>query len=194
VKFFPCFALAQGPIAAAIELRQKLDMPIADVAEIVVSLADTQPARLRLGDPAGRMPQSHEAADHSIHYLVAMALLEGSVTVAQFENERWLDGDVKALMARVDAKIESFPKGPVKAFPCRIVARCIDGREVIVERPISPGHPALGVSFAEAEEKFRTCAAGSIGEPAQAQIIQEIRGIADVASIRPLMQRLSVSA
>jgi hypothetical protein len=75
-----------------------------------------------------------------------------------------------------------------------MTARCADGREVTVERPISPGHPALGVSFAEAEDKFRSCAAGAIDEPGQTEIVEEIRNIVNATSIHPLMRRLSVTA
>jgi len=191
IKFYPCFALAQGPIAAAIELRGKLGGTLDQVETVTVALGDSQPARLRLGDPAGRMPTTHEAADHSIHYLVAMALLEGSVTVAQFERARWQDADVKALMGRIDAGIERFPKGPAKAFPCRITARRADGQEIAVERPISPGHPALAVSFEEVSEKFRGCADGLISPAEQTRIIWLVRAIDSAESIRPLMQVLS---
>ena len=191
MKFYPCFALAQGPIAAAIELRGKLAVPIGSVEQITVALGDSQPARLRLADPAGRMPTSHEAADHSIHYLVAIALMEGAVTVAQFERERWADADVAALMCRIEADIEPFPKGPPKAFPCRITARLGDGSSIAVERPISPGHPACAVSFGEAAEKFRGCAAEFLDASAQDHIIALVRDIDRAPSIRPLMQALS---
>jgi 2-methylcitrate dehydratase len=191
MKFFPCFALAQGPIAAAVELRRTLPAPIMEAEQIVVALADSQPARLRLGDPAGRMPDSHEAADHSIHYLAAMALLEGSVTVAQFERERWRDADVKSLMSRIEARIEHFPPGPPKAFPCRVTARFTGGREIAVERPISPGHPALAVSWEEAQDKFRSCAFGAMDERVQARLLEGVRDIERAASIRPLMQMLA---
>jgi 2-methylcitrate dehydratase len=192
VKFFPCFALAQGPIAAALDLRKQLPAPIAQAEKITVELADSQPARLRLGDPAGKMPTSHEAADHSIHYLVTMALLEGRVSVEQFDRERWLDDDVRVVMSRIDAKISNdFPPGPQKAFPCRVTAEFGDGGRCVVERLISPGHPAAQVAFAEVEDKFHSCAAGVLDDAVQREVVKMIEGIEGLRSVRPLMKLLA---
>src|SRR5215813_2588259 len=76
LKQYPCFALGQGPISAAVELRKRLSAP-ADIACLKVTVADTGPARLRLRDALGRVPSSQEAADHSVYFLVAVALLDG---------------------------------------------------------------------------------------------------------------------
>ena len=76
LKQYPCFALGQGPISAAIELRKQVPSP-ADIAKLKVTVANTGAARLRLRDTLGRIPSSQEAADHSVYFLVAVALLDG---------------------------------------------------------------------------------------------------------------------
>src|SRR5215203_518136 len=48
-----------------------------------------------------RYPQSREAADHSFTFLPAVALLDGELTLRQFENSRWKQPLVRRLMQRI---------------------------------------------------------------------------------------------
>ena len=139
LKPFPCFALGQGPISAAIELRAKLQVPISQVVRIDVALADTSPARLRLRDVSGRMPGSREAADHSIYFLVAIALLDGKVGLDQFAAGRWRDPDVRDLITRINARIDPALTPPT-ALPCRLEA-VLPGGTPRLRAPRPPAMP-----------------------------------------------------
>jgi 2-methylcitrate dehydratase len=58
-----------------------------------VKLVETYPGIIeRVADPAKYQPQTKGTADHSLPVCLAMALLDGDVTVSQFENDRWRDG------------------------------------------------------------------------------------------------------
>jgi 2-methylcitrate dehydratase len=188
LKPYPCFALAQGPISAAIELRRRLGS--ADgIERLEISLANTGPARLRLKDSHGRAPDSREAADHSIYFMVAAALLDGHVGLKHFESDRWRDDDVRALIARMEASIDPALE-PATSLPCRIVVKAMDGQEHIAERPASPGNPAAPLSWDDVKEKFHICASGVLSADAQALVIARVGGIEHV-SARALMQALA---
>jgi 2-methylcitrate dehydratase len=189
LKPFPCFALAQGPISAAIELRQRLGGSAAQVARVALTIADTAPARLRLRDDSGRRPGSREAADHSIYYVLAAALLDGHVGLDQFAAARWRDPDMRELMARIDARIDPALRPP-KALPCRLEAVLHDGSRQVVERAASPGNPALPLSWDEVKDKFRRCATHVLDEAAQRRVIELIEGIEELATVRPLLAAL----
>jgi 2-methylcitrate dehydratase len=189
LKPYPCFALGQGPISAAIELRQRVAQKVDAVERIEIALADSGPARLRLRDAGGRAPGSREAADHSVYFLTAIALLEGRFGLDQFAAGRWRDPDVAGLMARIEARIDPDLR-PVKALPCRLVAIMRDGSRHVIERPASPGNPALPLSWDDVKSKFQLCAAHLLDEGAQRNVIDLVERIDELPSLRSLLNLL----
>jgi 2-methylcitrate dehydratase len=188
LKQYPCFALGQGPISAAIELRKRLRQS-AQIERLTVSLANTGPARLRLRDSHGQAPNSQEAADHSIYFLVAVALLDGRYGLDQLKSGRWKDPDIHALIARMEARIDPDLQ-PITALPCRLEATLAGGETHVIDRPATPGNPSLPLSWNEVEEKFRRCAAATLDNAAQAKVIDIVSRIEDFASSRTLLRSL----
>ena len=183
LKPYPCFALGQGPISAALELRKRI--PIETVERIDIAIADTGPARLRLRDASGKTPAGREAADHSIYFLVAIALLDGHVGLNQFNAGRWRDADVLNLMSRIDAHIDPDLRPP-KALPCRLEA-VVSGERIVVERAASPGNPALPLTWEGVQCKFHLCAAHVLDDDMQRRVIELVEGIEELPSIRTLL-------
>ena len=188
LKQYPCFALAQGPLSAAIELRGRLPENAA-IERLTIALADTGPARLRLNDQHGRQPTSSEAADHSIYFLVAAALRDGRFGLDQLHGERWRDRDVTDLIARTDAVIDPA-LGPKAALPCRLEAELSVGGRVVVERPCTPGFASSPLSWDEVVAKFRNCARGVLDDARQDRVIAAVRGLERLASVRTLLECL----
>jgi 2-methylcitrate dehydratase len=192
LKQYPCFALAQGPISAAIELRSRLHRRDA-IGQLKVVLADTGPARLRLGDQHGRTPTSSEAADHSIYFLVAVALLDGCFGLEQLRAGRWRDDDVIALVSRMEAVIDPA-LAPKSALPCRLEAGLIDGSRCIIERQCTPGFASNPLSWDQVVAKFQHCARGVISERSQRDVIAWVKGIEQLSSVRTLLKSLTPDA
>jgi len=188
LKQYPCFALGQGPISAAVEMRKRLSTP-AEIARLKVTVADTGPARLRLRDALGRVPNSQEDADHSIFFLVAVAALDGRFGLDQLSGGRWKDADVRGLIERMEAAIDPALK-PVTALPSRLEAALAGGETIVIDRPVTPGNPAMPLTWDEVKDKFRRCASGVIGESAQAAVIDAIERIDGLSSVRTLLDRL----
>ncbi|MCC6889219.1 MAG: MmgE/PrpD family protein [Hyphomicrobiales bacterium] len=188
LKQYPCFALGQGPIAAAIELRKMLPQPLA-LQRLTVSLADTGPARLRLRDDHGRMPASREAADHSIYFLVAVALIDGRYGLDQLAAGRWQDDDVRDVIARMEARIDPSLRPPT-SLPCRLEAALPDGRSIVIERPVTPGNAQAPLTWNEVTEKFRRCADGVLTPAAAARVIALVESIDTVPAVGSLLESL----
>jgi 2-methylcitrate dehydratase len=188
LKQYPCFALGQGPISAAVELRKRLPAQ-AEIAKLKIAVANTGAARLRLSDTLGRVPSSQEAADHSVYFLVAVALLDGRFGLDQLTSGRWQDADVRALIERTEATIDPALKPPT-SLPCRLEATLANGETIVIERKVTPGMPAMPLSWDEVTEKFRRCAAGVIGEDAQSQVIDAVARMEGLRSVRPLLGML----
>jgi 2-methylcitrate dehydratase len=189
LKQYPCFALAQGPISAALELRKCVPR-LSDIQQIKIVLADTAPARLRLGDEHGRMPTSSEAADHSIYFLVAVVLLDGRFGVEQLRAARWQDRDVTELISRMEADVDPALT-PKTGLPCRVEAVLADGSRCTVERSCTPGFASNPLSWDEVVAKFRSCARGVIDDEAQRDVITCVKGIEQLFSVRTLLKSLA---
>jgi 2-methylcitrate dehydratase len=190
IKQFPCFALAQGPISAAIELRNRVMSDIGAIETVDIAIANTGPARLRLRDAHGRSPTSREAADHSIYFLVAIALLDGRVTLEQFKGDRWTDPDVHRLIARMSAGIDPALE-PAATLPCRLDVTLKGGQTITVHRAASPGSPAAPLTRHEVEDKFRQCAAGVLDAEARQRVIDLVGRIEQLPSVAPLLSALA---
>jgi len=188
LKQYPCFALGQGPISAAIELRKRLPAQ-AEIAKLKIAVANTGAARLRLSDTLGRVPSSQEAADHSVYFLVAVALLDGRFGLDQLTSGRWQDADVHALIERTEVTIDPALKPPT-SLPCRLQATLTNGETIVIERNVTPGMPAMPLSWDEVMEKFRRCSADVIGEDAQSEVIDAVARIETLPSVRPLLGAL----
>jgi 2-methylcitrate dehydratase len=188
LKQYPCFALGQGLISAAIELRQRLPAQ-GEIATLKIAVANTGAARLRLSDTLGRVPSSQEAADHSVYFLTAVALLDGRFGLDQLTGGRWQDADVHALIERTEAIIDPALKPP-GSLPCRLEATLTSGETIVIERKVTPGMPAMPLSWEEVTEKFRRCAAGVLDKDAQSRIIDAVAQIETLPSIRPLLAAL----
>ena len=163
IKFFPAQYTAQASIWAALELRTQLDGGTPD--EIVVYTYRTAVASS--ADPAKWQVTNRETADHSVPYLVAVALLDGEVTPAQFASARIADPAVAALMQRVRVEED---EAMTKAFPATHAARIeasVGQQRYKVLVPNAKGHEKNPASDDEIEQKFRVLAR-DVASPAQA--------------------------
>ena len=105
-----------------------------------------------------------EDADHSLHYMIAVAALDGQVMPAQYEPERIVRSDVQSLLHRVT--VVSNPEYS-KLFPdkhgCKITVALKDGSLCTKEKADYEGFHTRPMSWTRVEEKFESLADGVIG-------------------------------
>lgn len=155
-KFFPSQIHTQGPIGLALELRSE------------VKLSDIATIRLRgyhaavhsaATDPQKWDPQTRETADHSIPYLVATALHDGTVTPASFDGSHLHHPEVRHLMAKMT--IEEDPEF-TQRFPEELNAwmevTTVSGRRIVAHTAYPKGHRHNPLQDADLETKFRQLA------------------------------------
>jgi len=120
-----------------------------------------------------------EEADHSLPYLLAVALLDGRVLPEQYAPERIVAADVQALLRRVGVR----PAADLSArFPaehaCRLRLVLDDGAVLAVEKSDYEGFLTRPMSWARAREKFDGLAAAAV-EPEQAAELADAVGALD---------------
>jgi 2-methylcitrate dehydratase len=155
IKFWPAEYHSQSAIDAALQLRpqmkdikaiQSLDIYTFDAAVEIIGK-----------DPEKWRPKTRETADHSLPYCTAVALMDGDVTLASFDDAHLNNQELLALIAKIkvhrDAKANAgYPKG----IPNRLVVTLADGRRLEKEVVYPRGHAGNPMTDAEVEHKFRT--------------------------------------
>src|SRR6266446_5014184 len=99
IKFWPAEYHSQSAIEAALRLRSQ----VGDMAQIESVRVESHDAAADIigSEPEKWRPTSRETADHSLPYIVAVALVDGEVTAKQFEPARIAEPALLALVQRV---------------------------------------------------------------------------------------------
>src|SRR5205085_5495099 len=155
IKFWPAEYHSQRAIDAALQLRPQVGDP-GQVATIDIHTFNAA-VDIIAKDPEKWRPRTRETADHSLPYCTAVALMDGDVTLAQFDEKRFTDPALIDLVAKVkvhrDAKIhERYPAG----IPNRVTVTLRNGKQVVREVEFPRGHARNPMSDVEVEHKFRT--------------------------------------
>lgn len=196
VKAYPCFAGAQCAVAAAIALHRMLDGDIARLAGEVEVVVAALPVVLRqISDPGRIVPRSREAADHSLQFLVAVALIDGTLGLRQFEAERWNDPAVRGLMARLRMIPDAaLARRAGDTYPCALRARDGEGRAYDVECLAPPGFSAAGPQADVVVEKFSRMTAPVLPAELGERIVDTVMGLDSSPRCEGLFDALSPGA
>jgi len=137
-----------------------------------------------------RVIQTKEQADHSLPYLLAVALLDGDVQPAQFKPDRIIKADVQGLLKKVSvrAKHEYTDEYPGK-MPAKITVRLQDGKVIEHEVQDYPGLASHPFTWEDSVKKFDRLVAGRIDEGLSREIKDAVRSLENV-QVRDLMKLL----
>ena len=154
IKYYSAEYHSQAAIDAALQLRDEIK--IEQIREIKISTFKVA-VQIIGGEREKWNPTSRETADHSLPYMVSVALLDGELTPKQFTNQRIQEPQLRSLIRKVrvvsDPKLTKlYPKG----IPA-IVAIIEQTGEKHCKRVEYPrGHHRNPMTDKEVEEKFRT--------------------------------------
>lgn len=108
---------------------------------------------------------SKEQADHSLPYLLAVAILDGQVMQAQFTTDRINRNDVQDLLKKVCIKVDQdFTKRYPKDFCARIIIKLNNGDSISHEVSKYPGMPSDPFTWEDAVDKFDKLTEGYIDQ------------------------------
>jgi 2-methylcitrate dehydratase len=182
-------------VAAVLEARAGFIDPVHEIKQIEVRMADIPFVRGQVEDEERRRPSSRETADHSFYYLTAVALLDGELTQAQFEDERWLEPSIKTLMERIsirtDPSLNVYTPG---SYPCIIQLITEKGKSRTVEVFYPKGHPKNRMAPSDVEAKFRGCTRSVLSEAEQTGIVSLVYNLENLTSVNELMSCLAIGA
>jgi 2-methylcitrate dehydratase len=188
-KRFPIQIELQAVAEAGASLSAKIKDRAQNIRAITV---ETYPGIIeRVADPAKFKPQTKGTADHSLPVCLAMALLDGDVTVAQFEKDRWRAQDVMALVEKTsvrpgEALIAKLPKG--RGASIEIVFA--DGRSLRETVEVPEGDAERPLSRSSLERKFMNFAVAVVGKAGAERVVSLVNGLEELKDVRELTQAL----
>jgi 2-methylcitrate dehydratase len=138
-----------------------------------------------------RVIQTKEQADHSLPYLLAVALLDGDVQPAQFKPDRIAKPDVQALLKKVSVRpnheyTEEYPG----KMPAKITVRLQDGKVIEHEVQDYPGLASRPFTWEDSVEKFDRLVAGRADDALSREIKDAVRSVENI-QVRDLMKLLA---
>ncbi|MFO1085272.1 MAG: MmgE/PrpD family protein [Reyranellaceae bacterium] len=169
-----------------------------NVASIVVTTYEDA-RRLVGSSPQHWNPTTRETADHSIPYVVAAALADGTVGPRQFDDEHLVDPVIRGLMTKVSIAVDDTYSAAYAARPPRhytsVTVNTADGRQVTGLAGGEQGDMAMARSDAEVEQKFVTIVEDFLGARRTRRALDQLwklDEIDDVNGIAPLFARDAV--
>src|SRR5262244_1790544 len=172
VKFFAAEYHAQAPLAMALRLREKVRLEEIEAIDVQIYAM----AHSEIGsEPAKWDPQTRETADHSLPYMLAVALVDGRVTPASFEPKRYLDPALRPLMNRIRVTespelTRRFPR----ELPSQIDVTTRSGRRYTERAEYPKGHAENPMTDADVEAKFRDLSEDVLGRARAASALETL--------------------
>jgi len=180
LKYWPVEYNGQLPVWAALELRAQAEWrELADIEIGVYTFCYTEIG----SEPEKWDPKTRETADHSLPYIFAKALADGTITLAAFEESAYRDPALRPLMQKIrvylDKEVDAiYPK----TISMKIRATKNDGR-VIALWPRDPlGHVNKPMGDTEVSEKFLRTVEPIYGAEKGARVLEQWRNVKDASA------------
>jgi 2-methylcitrate dehydratase len=152
---------SQSALEGILELRDAHQLPPEDVERVEIDIFDVAYNIIGGGEEGNKQNvRTKEEADHSLPYMVAVALLDGEVTPVQYTPRRIGRADVQTLLRKVTVRpdkemSERFPE----EMPCRIQVFLKGGRTLSIEKRDYEGFYTRPMSWERVVQKFEKLAA-----------------------------------
>ena len=157
VKAFPAGYFSQSAIEAILDLRSQ----VANLDDIKEIRLQTFPAGYEVmgSGEANWQPETRESADHSLPFVMAVALMEGNVEVRHYDQKYYKRPDVRALMQKISIRIGEEPVAAWPEVPLNIVDVELKSEKVLSTRvAYHLGHFKRLMTDKQQEQKFRPMA------------------------------------
>jgi 2-methylcitrate dehydratase len=164
---------------AALDLRSTKHVKAGDIKAIAVEIFDVAYNIIGGGNDGNKQHvKTKEEADHSLPYMIAVALIDGAVTPQQYEPQRILKPDVQELMKKVTIK----PNAAMSArfpleMPCKIDIELNDGSKLSIEKHDYEGFYTRRMPWDTVVAKFNSLTSSFATAGQRSAIINVVGGL-----------------
>jgi len=193
IKYFPAEYHSQSAIWAALEVREQMkEKSVNDIESILVETSFHSYEIIGM-EPAKWHPKTKETADHSLPYITAVTLMDGDITLKQFDQEHLQNKELSDLVQKVKVKEKKeYTDIYGTSFPNKVTVKMKDGTIYESEVKNPKGHPLNPLSKEEIETKFRKGSKGLLTEEQISKIIDIIWNLENLKNIKELMDCFEV--
>jgi 2-methylcitrate dehydratase len=151
---------SQSALEGILDLRREYGLRGEDIERIEIDIFDVAYKIIGGGEEGDKtLVHTKEQADHSLPYMVAVALLDGQVMPEQYLPERIVRRDVQDLLRRVTVRQSSelsrrFPE----QMPCELTVHLRDGRVLSRVKSDYEGFKGRSMDWSTVASKFERLA------------------------------------
>ena len=185
VKAFPAGYFSQSAIEAILNLRCQIP-DLDDVKEIRLQTFPNGYEVMGSGE-ANWQPETRESADHSLPFVMAVALMEGGVEIRHYDQLYYKRADVRALMQKITVRIGAEPVAAWPEVPLNIVDIEMNSGEVFSTKVAYHLGHFKRLMTDEEERKFRPLAAPLLPERQINELLACLRRLDEVERIGELI-------
>ena len=193
LKSYAAHITAQTAIPAAAALAQEIRKDVGNLDRIAaLEIGTTRRGRQVAGtDPEKWAPDTKETADHSLPYIVARAMFDGTIDNESYAPEKLHDPRLLAFMRRITVKEDpAFATLTGAVPPTRLTATLDDGRRIVRLVDKMPGFPGQPMSRADVERKFRSNIGSRWREERTDAVLQALWTLDEASDLSSLLGRL----
>lgn len=175
IKRFPAQIYMQRPIEAVLNLREQHGVEASQLRTLTIA----GPHRSH----SGPLPRSGLDGKFSIQYCATIALLDGSVGIDSFTDQRRFTPDIEETLPKV--RLET-----VQTDTATAVAEMADGSTLEGKCRDFRGSAANPMSYEERATKFHACASRVFSDSKSSDLLNMLETLEDQGSVIPLMELL----
>jgi 2-methylcitrate dehydratase len=191
LKYFPAEIHSQTAIWAALEARKE----IGDLNEIAsTEVASHEAGYTILGkDPEKWAPATKETADHSLPYIVAMALLEGKIDNSSYAPKKFMDPRTLNFLKNVTVvEDKDLTAMYPEAVANRVTVRLTSGKVISKQVNYHKGHPKNPMIDQDVEKKFQSLTKRQLSKSQAKRALDMLWTLEKVSDVSRLFSALVV--
>lgn len=186
IKLYPCAGVLHPALDAVLAMQRRYLIKAENIEHVRVML-DTD-AALPLVYPN---PRDSLQAKFSLHFALAVALVEGTAGLKQFTTQRVRDPTIRTLMKRIELVRQPAAKRRDKiGVDTEVEITLTNGAKHGGRAAIPRGHPRHPASRAEIEAKLRQCADGILPDRQVSRFLKTYSALERTSSISAWLQPL----
>ena len=122
--------------------------------------------------------RTKEQADHSLPYLVAVAILDGQVMPEQYQPDRIQQKDVQTLLRKVRVQpSQDYSQRFPGEMPCRITLTLRQGQRLVKEKRNYEGFRTIPMRWETVVEKFERLSTPHTDRVQRQQIVEAVANL-----------------
>jgi 2-methylcitrate dehydratase len=174
---------SQSALEGALELKDKHGFGTKEIDRIEIDIFDVAYHIIGGGEEGDKTKvRTKEEADHSLHYMVAVALLDDQVMPEQYHAERIVRDDVQTLLRKVIVREnDDYSRRFPDEHACTITIVLKDGRTLTKEKQEYEGFHTNPMSWQTVVRKFERLSTPSLDDSLKKNIVDAVARLEELS-------------